>query len=77
MELVPAQCQNCGAQLQIDPASDEIECPFCGTAYAVRMSGRTIGLRRVTESLGRIDQSTSLAVRQLHFEILPPPEGEK
>lgn len=61
MELVPAPCQNCGAQLSVDPASVQVECPFCSTAYAVKVSGTTVGLRRVTQSLGRTVDESAIA----------------
>ena len=70
MELVPVQCQNCGAQLSIDPGNEQAQCSFCGTKYAVKASGSTIGLRRVTESLVRIDQSTNLTAVELRIARL-------
>ena len=28
-------CSNCGGQLDVDGLKENIECPYCGTAYAV------------------------------------------
>lgn len=74
MELTPIQCQNCGAQLNINPGSEQVDCPFCGTAFAVKVSGSTIGLRRAAESLGRIDTSTSATAIELRIGRLQEEE---
>ena len=76
MELMPVQCQNCGAQLSIDPGSEQAQCPFCGTTYAVKASGSTIGLRRITESLKQIDSSTSTTAYELRLARLRQERAE-
>lgn len=35
MPLIPAQCTNCGAELEVDSSKDAAICPYCNSAYVV------------------------------------------
>ena len=46
IKLVTVQCQNCGAQLHINPDDEQVQCPFCATMYTVRRAGSTVALKK-------------------------------
>jgi hypothetical protein len=50
MSHIPITCQTCGAQLNVAPDSQQVQCPFCHAEYAVKRSEGTIALRRLNGS---------------------------
>ncbi|MBR1568151.1 MAG: hypothetical protein IJ648_04245 [Lachnospiraceae bacterium] len=41
-KLVPAQCTNCNAALEVNPAQDAAICPYCNTPYIVEKAIQNI-----------------------------------
>lgn len=47
MELTPAKCTQCGAQISVDKTKDAGVCPYCGTAY---ITEKAINLYQTTNN---------------------------
>ena len=63
--MIPLNCAGCGAKLEIGPDMDVFACGFCGINQKVERIGGTIALRRIDESIRRVQQGTDRTASEL------------
>lgn len=74
VHLVALRCVGCGANLQIASDIEMVACAHCGTGHAVERLGSTVALKRLGESVQRIQSNTDrvaaeLALPRLYKEL--------
>jgi DNA-directed RNA polymerase subunit RPC12/RpoP len=61
VEIVPLNCNNCGATLDVGPQTNFVTCTHCGARLAVKRTATSA----YTEILEKIDQKTDAIAAQL------------
>ena len=56
MEILSLKCNNCGANLEVNPKITYFNCSFCKSSLAIKKTGNVI----FTEVLGEIKENTDL-----------------
>lgn len=58
--LIPLTCPSCGGAMEIQPTTDRVHCPYCGSLFLVPDMAQTEALREVAT---KVDQVAGSSVR--------------
>lgn len=65
MEFISMTCRNCGGKLSISKDADQCICQNCGSEYLVTFSDNTFSIKKLSETLQGIHNSTDKTAAEL------------